>query len=300
MAKGNMLLGYSRGSVGDVVMSRVKGQQVAKARNRKPANPKTKKQMLQRSSFISPVKFFTHGVQALFKFAFSDKKTVESDFNAFMRNNAKASFPVTKAENDNPGFPALGDYMMTKGKLPEIPVAELQGSSWQLVLKIPGMTSVTTIAQLSAAMVAAGLADEGDIITFVGISENVTSFTGTELVLTPGESPKWEINQFIVDSSNPATIATELPAMFTFAEAGGSGITFKSADSSVDTTLFAMAVVRSKETALGLEVSNTYLKNGGYIDAYINYRRQDAQVGKVLADWGATGEAILQGSIAKK
>lgn len=300
MAKGNMLLGYSRGSVGDVVMSRVKGQQVAKARNRKPANPKTNKQMLQRSSFISPVKFFTHGVQALFKFAFSDKKTVESDFNAFMRNNAKASFPVTKAENDNPGFPALGDYMMTKGKLAEIPVSYIASTGNQLALVIPEMGKISTIAQLSAAMVAANLAEEGDIITFVGISEQVTNFTGSELVLTPGESPKWEICQFIVDSSNPASIVSELPGMRVFAGDDGDGITFVSAEGAADKTLFAMAVVRSKETALGLEVSNTYLKNGGYIDAYINYRRQDAQVAKVLADWGATGEAILQGSIAKK
>ena len=41
MAKGNMLMGYSRGSVGDVTFARIKGQQIARARNRNPKNPKT-------------------------------------------------------------------------------------------------------------------------------------------------------------------------------------------------------------------------------------------------------------------
>lgn len=48
MAKGNMLLGYSRGKVGDVVFTRFNGQQVAKARNRNPKNPKTEAQCVQR------------------------------------------------------------------------------------------------------------------------------------------------------------------------------------------------------------------------------------------------------------
>lgn len=300
MAKGNMLLGYSRGSVGSMVFSRVKGQQITKARNSSPANPKTKKQMLQRSSFISPVKFYTHGVQALFKFAFSDKKVVESDFNAFMRNNAKASFPVTKAENDNPGFPALGNYMMSKGKLAEVPVTLLQENTNRVVLGLPFDAAVTTVAQLSAAFVAAGMAEEGDIITFVGIHEEVASALNTEIVVGKGHAPKWTLNQFVVDSSDPTTIATAMPAV-TFHEFGGVHyLSFDACTSDADTNLFSMAVVRSRETALGLEVSNTYLKNGGHIDGYINHRNQKAQVDKVLADWGATGDAILQGSIANK
>lgn len=300
MSKGNLFLGYARGSVGDVVMSRVKGQQVAKARNRKPANPKSKKQMTQRSSFISPVKFYTHGVQALFKFAFSDRKVTESDFNAFMRNNAKAAFPVTKAENEDPGFPALGNYMMSKGKLAEMPVVLLEDLTNKVVLNLALAAPVTTVAQLSAEFVAAGIAEEGDIITFVGIHETVASALNTELIVGAGNAPKWTLNQFVVDSSNPVTLADAMPDL-SFHEFGGENyLSFDACTSDAGTNLFAMAVVRSRETALGLEVSNAYLKNGGYIDDYITFRNQKAQVDKVLADWGATGDAILQGSIAKK
>lgn len=48
MAKDNLFLGFGRGSVGDVVFSRVNGQQVARARNRAPRNPQSPLQLLQR------------------------------------------------------------------------------------------------------------------------------------------------------------------------------------------------------------------------------------------------------------
>lgn len=295
-----MLLGYSRGSVGDVVMSRVKGQQVAKARNRKPANPKTNKQMLQRSSFISPVKFYTHGVQAFFKFAFSDKKVTESDFNAFMRNNAKAAFPVTKEEHDSVGFPALGNYMMTKGKLAELPIVNTTPGSNSLGLYLGADEDPTSIAMLSAIFVRMGYAEEGDIITIVAIDENVASMSNNELIVGVGHSPKWTLNQFVVDSSNPALISEELPNVQVAKIASDSYLAAVGFDAPASVHLHALAIVRSKETALGLEVSTSYIKNGGYIDDYITFRNQKAQVDKVLADWGATGDAILQGSIAKK
>lgn len=300
MAKGNALLGYSRGSVGDVTFSRVKGQQVSKARNRQPANPKTNKQVLQRASFINPVKFFTHGVQALFKFAFSDKKVTESDFNAFQRHNSKVSFPVTKAEYDDNGFPSLGNYMMSKGKLATLPVSLLQESTNRVVLDLAFDAEVATIAQLSAAMVAAGIAEEGDIITLVGIHEQVAFMTNTELIVGAGNSPKWTLNQLIVDSSSPATIASVLPDLAWYEFDDKYYLSLQGCATEPSTNLFSMAAVRSRETALGLEVSSSYLVNGGYIDAYIQYRNTAAEVGKVLADWGATGEAILQGALAKK
>lgn len=48
MSKGNLLLGYGRGSIGDIVLSHYAGEQIARARNRKPVNRRTTLQMLQR------------------------------------------------------------------------------------------------------------------------------------------------------------------------------------------------------------------------------------------------------------
>jgi hypothetical protein len=48
MAKDNLFLGTARGSVGDIVFSRLDGQQVARVRNRAPRNPQSPAQMVQR------------------------------------------------------------------------------------------------------------------------------------------------------------------------------------------------------------------------------------------------------------
>lgn len=56
MAKGNMLLGYSRGKVGDLVFKRQNGQQVVTPRNRNPKNPRTDRQLITRLAFSTAVK----------------------------------------------------------------------------------------------------------------------------------------------------------------------------------------------------------------------------------------------------
>lgn len=48
MAKGNMLLGMARKKVGDLVFYRANGDQITRARNRAPKNPRSAKQSIQR------------------------------------------------------------------------------------------------------------------------------------------------------------------------------------------------------------------------------------------------------------
>lgn len=117
MAKGNMLLGYARGAVGNLVFSRVKGNEVTKARNRQPANPKTSKQVYQRAKFLNAVNFYKRGVQNLFKFAYEDKTQQESDFNAFMRHNVSRAIPVGKTSATEPLYPAISNWITSVGSL---------------------------------------------------------------------------------------------------------------------------------------------------------------------------------------
>lgn len=117
MAKGNMLLGYARGAVGNLVFSRVKGNEVTKARNRQPANPKTSKQVYQRAKFLNAVNFYKRGVQNLFKFAYEDKTQQESDFNAFMRHNVSRAVPVGKNSSTESIYPAISNWITSVGSL---------------------------------------------------------------------------------------------------------------------------------------------------------------------------------------
>lgn len=112
-----MLLGYARGAVGNLVFSRVKGNEVTKARNRQPSNPKTSKQVYQRAKFLNAVNFYKRGVQNLFKFAFEDKTQQESDFNAFMRHNVSRAIPVGKGSAAEPIYPAISNWITSVGSL---------------------------------------------------------------------------------------------------------------------------------------------------------------------------------------
>lgn len=112
-----MLLGYARGAVGNLVFSRVKGNEVTKARNRQPANPKTSKQVYQRAKFLNAVNFYKRGVQNLFKFAYEDKTQQESDFNAFMRHNVSRAIPVGKGSSTEPIYPAISNWITSVGSL---------------------------------------------------------------------------------------------------------------------------------------------------------------------------------------
>lgn len=299
MAKGNALLGYARGSVGDVTFSRVKGQQVSKARNRKPANPKTKRQMLQRASFINPVKFFTQGTQAFFKFAYSDKKVTESDFNAFQRHNAKASYPVTKAEYDSNKVAPLGRYMMTKGKLPAIGVAHYDEEDNCPTFAFGLTTEPTTIGAISAALISKGWVSAGDIVTIVGISVDGVSYDGGDIDFSNAEHPVWNIAQFVVDASSSVLTATAFANFDTGLYDGVWHVLPKLHEDAGDSTICGLAIAVSRETALGLETSTSYIEWNAKADAYIDLRNTDDEVAKVLTSWGATGEAILQGAIAK-
>lgn len=117
MATGNMLLGYTTGSIGDLTFSRVKGNQVVKARNRNPANPKTSRQMYQRAKFVNAVNFYKRGVQNLFKFAYEDKAAQESDFNAFMRHNVGRAILAGRSSAAESVYPAISNWITSVGSL---------------------------------------------------------------------------------------------------------------------------------------------------------------------------------------
>lgn len=299
MAKGNALLGYARGSVGDVTFSRVKGQQVSKARNRKPANPKTKRQMLQRASFINPVKFFTQGVQAFYKFAYSDKKVTESDFNAFQRHNAKASYPVTKDEYNSNKVAPIGRYMMTKGKLPGVVLSSDNTHEGCPVLRLVGISIDSTMAVLSQFLIDSFGLSAGDIVTIVAVEQLGVTFSAAGIDFTNAESVTWSIEQFILDTADTRLINTVFTKIAVYDYLNDSFIGPRNYSDAGDGAVCGLAIAVSRETALGLETSTAFIKWDTKTDAYIDLRNTDAEVAKVLTSWGATGEAILQGSIAK-
>lgn len=83
-----MLQGMARGKVGDVVFSRLNGEQIARVRNRNPKNPKTNAQLYQRAIMATVMQAYSAG-RKIFDHAFQGYSVGEANQRRFMSVNAK-------------------------------------------------------------------------------------------------------------------------------------------------------------------------------------------------------------------
>lgn len=300
MAKGNMFQGMARGSVGDVTFSVVKGQQVARVRNRQPSNPRTSSQVLQRALFSDAIKFYTRGIQNLFQFAFEDKKATESDYNAFMRHNAKLGMYITKEQFDNPNFPALGRFMTTYGSLTPPELDEYGSSSVTLAAFFPIATEVTeaptTIGELSAILIAGGSVIQGDIITLLQIETNARAGSESNPVGSVSILPQWNILQFTVDVDSTVTLENAGIVVITNrSNAIGLDVTLLYTESS-NTIISAGTAIISRKSSSGLKVSTSSLYLSPGAESALEYASSQTWADIVKSSWNARAEAVLEGS----
>lgn len=298
MSKGNVVLGYGRGAVGDIVLTRLKGQQVAKARNRNPNNPRTSLQMKQRAGFIAPLKFYTRGIQNLFQFAFTDKRLKESDYNAFMRINVGEGFPLTPDEFRKPGFPALGSWVMSRGTLvaPPVMLAAVHSNTIGLRMKYSYDTH-SSMANLSDDLITDFGLKLGDIITLVMIRADGVVTQARDITVDEGAQVKWFIQQFRIDKKDTRTIGQALPLVEITSLEDGYYLGISASTAQINETTVGMACICSRITSKGLQVSTSRLVMGGYADDYVDYRNTPSEIQRVLAEWGASQGAILKGSL---
>lgn len=297
MSKGNVVLGYGRGAIGDLVLTRLKGQQVAKARNRHPANPRTALQMKQRAGFVSPLKFYTRGVQNLFQFAFTDKRLKESDYNAFMRINVGAGFPITPTEFQMQGFPALGSWVMSRGSLTTIPIEMAGAHSNNLGVQLTNELDAQSVGNFSAWLIANKLADAGDIITFVMIRAEGTAVTASSISVDEGAEVRWYINQLMVNPNSQQPMSSAMPNVERYKVGVQNYFGISAETAQINETTVGMTVIRSKITSKGLRVSTSRLLCGGYVDDFVTFRNTPSEIQRVLAEWGTNSTAILKGGL---
>ena len=302
MAKGNMLLGMSRGSVGDVTFYRSGGSQRARARNRKPANPMTVRQQTQRSKFANAVKFYKQVTSNFFRFAYEDKKVNESDYNAFMRHNVGNSGFIGAMASKIASWPALGQWEVTSGSLPDITVSvPVSNKFFKAALGVTG--AITTVGALSAALIAQGdIWREGDIFT-------VLLYRATAAASLPSVDTESAhvasagYLQFILNSADKTNLDT-ITAWVGDVEFGiqvdeTDGFLISGADSSFtnawDNDLLQCAVIHSRNTAGGLLVSTQSMVANKPQLIIDSLTEGGTYYNAVLADWDAAAEAVLQG-----
>ena len=81
-------MGMGRGSVGDVTFYRADGQQLSRARNRKPRNPKSNAQLIQRAISATIVQAYKAG-SIIFDHSFEGKSVPGGSQRAFLSTNMR-------------------------------------------------------------------------------------------------------------------------------------------------------------------------------------------------------------------
>lgn len=289
MAKGNPYWGKQRGKLGETVLAVTKGQQVQRAYNSQPANPRSDAQMVQRISFASMVAFYKRGNQNLFKYAFEDKKQTESDYNAFMRHNLTLGIDIypTKEEVGNICFPLVAPFMVTNGSLQEIGCShEGDGVIGSSLIYDDATTWDQFLANNPQFNV-------GDIITFLGIftGSKYSDVTGKiEVTTTP---PRWVIHQVEVG----APLGSEgLAAYFNInGLAVGDMVTYETSTDGVESLEVCGACwICSRPSASGLKVSTAQLLLNPYAQQVYEFLSDDGN--RALPTWKASGDALLEGN----
>lgn len=300
MSKGSLFWSKARGKLGDVVLTQLKGQQIARAYQPQVANPRSTLQTDQRILFSNAVKFYKHATQNFFKFAYEDKRANESYYNAFMRKNAKVSMMVTRAQYLNRNYPAIGNqYLMSQGSLPSIPY-RYDMSSGNFELSLGSVTSASqsmTVGEVSNAFIKSKFAQAGDIITIVFVSASISAIDSEGI-----DPPSWYILQFIIDSSNTTDFSGYLSKqardLNVLAQKDGQGVGRILLDDGGAASGFCMIASREL-TGQKLLVSDAYLINSKLADEIFEKSLQPNFRTAALNSWGRKSEAILQGSIVK-
>lgn len=317
MAKGNPLMSQMRGKVGDLVFTRLAGEQVTRSRNRNPKNPRTIKQMAQRAALATAVEFYTRGVKNLFKFAFENKRPGESDYNAFVRANI-GIVPVQSRKSLVENNSVFGPFIMSQGSLAEPAfVFNLDYDHGALkVSALPAGGDVLTIGQLSKAIADVNGLQNGDIITIVSVCAPGDALTGDlEGAISAGALQsgkgvqKWVVKQFTLDFSATALVSTL--DIFTLDDVDEdaeviplNSNVFTGLDFADDSSA-SLAVIASRITPSGVKVSTSTMKMST-ITATTSAIGQSADWKKYVAStWNTSTsldvdpENILEGSISE-
>lgn len=129
MAKGNVFQGMARGKIGDVVLSRLDGQQIARVRNRAPRNPRTNAQLYQRAIMATIMQAYAAG-KMIFDHSFEGESVGAGCQRKFMSENVKHLRSIIADEVNNgtalanqvghvvgPGVkaPVGNEYIVSKG-----------------------------------------------------------------------------------------------------------------------------------------------------------------------------------------
>lgn len=216
MSKGNMLLGYARGKVGSLVFARRKGEQITRARNTRPANPRSPLQLQQRMKMYAPVQFYKSSIATQFKYAFEDQKSNETAFNAFMRHNISDAPWVSKTLANAYApipFPAKmsdGSVTAVNTFIGDVKLEPTEGgsvTSWAVGIfddgSLGGVVDNGTVAEFTSSVLGMyPTLKEGDMLTFIAVENAGLSIEGGDVLYNGVDTFSFSYAQVVLSSTD--------------------------------------------------------------------------------------------------
>lgn len=193
-----MLLGHARGKVGDLVFSRVNGQQVIRARAAVVKNPNTEKQVIQRILLNTVIQAYSRMAE-ICDHSFEGIAVGQSSMNKFMKENLnnlrKKVAEYAAASGSFEGLYAFcpkglnyftpNEWVLSTGQLPEVTLSKVAASTGAEIT-IVSADVVPTYAEIIASL---GL-QRGDQLTFIGqelYTDGRAAFKFARVILDPRE-----------------------------------------------------------------------------------------------------------------
>lgn len=194
-----MLLGHARGKVGDVVFSRVNGQQVTRARAAVVRNPQTEPQMIQRIILNTVCQAYSRMAE-ICDHSFEGVAVGQASMSKFMRENMSALRSMLAAYVNEQGsfdgcyaFVPKGLNMFTPnpwkiatGQLPEVILASVSPTDGAEIT-ISSEAVIPTYGEIISSL---GL-QRGDQLTFIGqelYTDGRAAFKFARVILDPRET----------------------------------------------------------------------------------------------------------------
>lgn len=185
-------VGISKGKLGEGVYYHANGKQLARARNRQPANPRTDKQAVQRMVLASAAKaiaalrpLYDHsaeGVQVGQQSIFHWQRILTQGFRAAAANGLDPDIVGgIVADFAIKGAPMIAVYdgmPLSEGRLTMRPIKYVDDGSLTLSLAAALAQAITSQAEYEAELAKLGI-QPGDQLTFVYIAENLSQPVAT-------------------------------------------------------------------------------------------------------------------------
>lgn len=256
-----MLLGHARGKVGDLVFSRVNGQQVTRARAAVVKNPQTEAQMIQRILLNTVIQAYSR-MSEICDHSFEGIAQGQPSMSAFMKRNlALLRQYVSDGVNiegltfdDLYAFSPIGSneftmnpFVIAAGSLPSVTIADISALNGAKV----AVTAAGTALTYDDVITSLGL-QRGDQLTFISQeawTDRRAAFNFARVILDPRDSDGNQLplsteflNGTAINMPNPRNEGSEINYSF------ASGyLTFNRSDNSQ----FGAAVIVSRQKADG-------------------------------------------------